>query len=1058
MRVAMLGPLRLTAEDGSTIDLGGARLRMLLARLALEPGTVVPADVLIDGLWGEMPPVDATNALQSLVSRLRRGLRLENGTVLESHPAGYRLAVSREDVDVHLFEQLATRGRAELRAGQPSIAAATLGTALDLWRGPALSDVADAPFAGTTTTRLAELRGVATEDRIEADLELGRHHEVLAELRTLVAEQPLRERRAALLIKALYLSGRQADALAVFETTRHALADELGVEPGAELRQVHLAVLRGEVERGGEPARPTRLPARLTTFVGRQQELREVVDRLADTRLVTLVGPGGAGKTRLSTEIAATLAGSGVTTWFVALAGVGESEDVGAAVLSAVGLREIRMLERTPPSTDPVDRLIEALAGQHAVIVLDNCEHVIAAAAVIADTLLAHCPALRIIATSREPLALTGEAIFPLGPLAPPEAVRLFVDRAASARPGFTLDEHNTSAVDEICNRLDGLPLALELAAARLRSMTVGQIAERLDDRFRLLTGGNRTSMARHRTLRSVVEWSWDLLEKPELVLARRLSVFAAGATVESAAAVCADDELPAEDVVYVLASLVEKSLAQVSTDGAGQPRYRMLETVRAYAAERLVEAGEHASVHAALDRYFLELTEAADLHGHEQVAWLARLTADQDNIMAGIRHAADAGDADTAIRLAMATGWFWALSGRQRDAVALVVRVADVPGPAPSHARAALRLFGALGGMGMPDKEFILERRAELAATDAMRHYPMLALIEPLMALYTGDLAAAEDAMARGLAHPDPWGRAAAKLGHAFLAENEGRADEAERSADAALAEFRVIGDRWGQAMALGQLSERRTLRGDHAGAIAAYEESIRLVNELGAVDDLPELRSRLAAQRARAGDLDAAERELEVGLAAARGRKSVESEAHLLCSLASIRCRRGDFVTARELAERSAELVADVARLEGHFTVFSQLAVATIEIATGHPDLARAALLRGIDAMSELRDLPVLATVTERAAHLLHSEDDPTTAARLIGIATALRGTPDLGNPELSELIAELTAVLGEAAYTASYAAGAALTVDAGLAELAGVLDAESDGCPPTRWRTST
>lgn len=1053
MRVAMLGPLRLVAEDGSTIDLGGTRLRMLLARLALEPGRVVPAEVLIDGLWGETPPADATNALQSLVSRLRRGLRLENGTVVESHPAGYRLAVARDDVDIYRFEALAARGHDELRAGQPGSAAATLRTALELWRGPAMADVADAPFAGAATTRLGELHAAAVEDRVEADLELGRHQEVLAELRALLAEQPLRERRSALLIKALSLSGRQADALAVFETTRRALADELGIEPGAELRYVHLAVLRGEVTPADNRAPATRLPARLTSFVGRQQELRDVVDRLTTTRLLTLVGPGGAGKTRLSTEIAATLAATGVTTWFAELAGVGESADVAAAVLGAVGLREVRMLERPPQSLEPVDRMVEALAGQHALIVLDNCEHVITAAAILADKLLASCPGLRILATSREPLAITGEAVFPLGPLAPPEAVRLFVDRAISAQPGFTLDEVNTPAVNEICQRLDGLPLALELAAARLRSMTVGQIAERLDDRFRLLTGGNRTSMPRHRTLRSVVEWSWDLLEKPELILARRLSVFVAGATVESAVAVCADGELPAADVVYVLASLVEKSLAQVATDGAGQPRYRMLETVRAYAAERLAEAGEDTTVHAAFDRYFLELTEAADLHGRDQIAWLARLSADLDNLMAAIRHAADAGDADTAVRLAMATGWYWALSGRQRDVVALVARVADVPGPAPKHARAALRLFGALGGMSMPDKEFIMARRAELAGTDAMLHYPMLALVEPLMAHYTGDHAGADEAMARGLNHPDPWGRAAAKLGKAFYAENEGMADEAERAATEALADFRSLGDRWGQAMALGQLSERSTLRGDHDGAIAAYEESIRLVIELGAVDDLPELRSRLAAQRARAGDLDTAEQELRAGLASARERKSMESDALLLCSLATIRCQRGDFATARELVDRSRALLIDIARPEGHYSALLHLTRAAIEIAEGQLDEARAALLGGLAAMAELRDLPVLAMIVERVARLVFAEGDAGSAARMVGIGTALRGTPDLGNPELARLIAEITEALGQTAYAAAYAGGAALAVDDGLAELAAVLKSTKDGGLPSK-----
>ncbi|HEV2782649.1 MAG TPA: BTAD domain-containing putative transcriptional regulator [Actinophytocola sp.] len=1064
MRIALLGPTRLVAGDGSAIDLGGARLRMLLARLALDAGRVVPADILIDSLWGEAPPSDATNALQSLVSRLRRGLRSDNGGVLESHPAGYRLAVAREDVDVHAFERLAVRGREELAAGQVGTAAGTLRAALDLWRGPALADVADAPFAGAATTRLAELHAAAVEDRVEADLLLGRHHDVLPELRTLVAEAPLRERRQALLIRALYLSGRQADALAAYETARRTLAEELGVEPSAELRETHLAVLRGELVSGGRggavlfgrsreadpPTHPALasalLPARLTSFVGRDTELREVTGRLSGARLVTLAGPGGAGKTRLATEVAAALAATGVPGWFVELAGVAEPNDVAPAVLGTLGLREIRMLE--PPSgvlrpVAPVERLVEALTGQQCLIVLDNCEHVITAAATVADALLSRCPGLRILATSREPLAITGEVVFPVGPLEPAEAVRLFVDRATAARPGFALDEGNTATVAEICQRLDGLPLALELAAARLRSMTLAQIADLLDDRFRLLTGGSRTSMPRHRTLRSVVEWSWDLLDKPERVLARRLSVFPAGASVESATAVCADDGQTAADVLYLLASLVDKSLVQVG-QADGQPRYRMLETVRAYAAERLAEAGEDGPVHAAFDRYFLELAERAEPHlrGADQTVWLARLSAEHDNVMAAIRHAADAGDADTAIRLAMASGWFWALTGRQREAGALAERLVRLPGPAPAHARATLRLFGIMAGPGLPDKDVIGELRTELAATDAMRHFPVLAMVEPMLALFTGDLAGVAEAMARARALPDPWTQAIAQLGRAFLAENEGRAADAERDAVAALDAFRALGDRWGQAIALGQLSERRTLRGDHAGAIAAYEESIELVSQLGAMDDGPELVARLAMQRIRSGDLDGAERDLCTGLAMARERASVDMEAFVLCGLANVARLRGDLVTATERMDRAVAVLAGVVRPDGHWRAFYEITRAAIAVAKGESDVARAAMRAAFDATLEVRDMPIVAGIGQRAAQLVLVEGDPAGAARLIGIGTALRGTPDLGDAELTELIATLRAELGEPAYDAAYRAGAALSRDDALAELRGLL----------------
>jgi predicted ATPase/DNA-binding SARP family transcriptional activator len=1061
----MLGPLRLIGEDGSAIDLGGTRLRMLLARLALEPGQVVTTESLIDGLWGAAPPSDATNALQSLVSRLRRSLRGDNGSasVLESHPAGYRLSIKREDVDVYRFEQLAKHGREELRAGQPAAAADSLRAALELWRGPALADLVDAPFAGTAATRLAELHAAAVEDRIEADIALGRHQEVLGELRTLVAEQPLRERRSALLIKALYLAGRQADALTAYDATRRALADELGVEPSAELQEIHLAVLRRDPALAPEqrPARGSTLPAPLTSFVGRATELREVLARLSDARLVSLVGPGGAGKTRLSTEIAAARAAEGVTTWFVELAGVGESADVGGAVLNTIGLREIRMLEsstskRPAHPVDPIERLVEALANQHSLIVLDNCEHVISAAAELADILLASCPGLRILTTSREPLAITGEVVFPVGPLALPastefaadvgaaEAVRLFVDRVASANPGFVLDERNAGTVAVICRRLDGLPLALELAAARLRSMTVEQVAERLDDRFRLLTAGSRTSMPRHRTLRAVVEWSWDLLEKPERVLARRLSIFAAGATVESATAVCADDELAAEDVLYVLASLVEKSLVVASEGGDRAPRYRMLETVRAYAAEKLDEAGERADLHARFDQYFLEFAERADpeLRGPDQVAWLVRLSAEQDNMLAAGRHATDTGDADTATRLAMASGWFYALTGRQRDAMELAKRVIDLPGPAPDHARAALKLFAAMGVAGLPDRQTMIDLRAELQAADSMKYYPILAMVEPLLAIFTGDVAGADAAAERGREHADPWARAAAQLGQAFLAENEGRAEEAEREAIGALEAFRKLGDRWGQATSLSQISQRRTLRADHAGAVAAYEESISLVSQLGALDDLPELYARMAAQRARAGDLDGAEHAVRQGLKGARDRANVESEALLLTELADLSRRRGDLAAASEQLSQAVHAIADVSRPEGHWRALQGSVEARIAVARGEPEVARAALRTGLAAMSELPDLPVIAMLAEGAAAMVMLAGDAGTAAGLLGVATGLRGTPDLGNVELDALIERVRAAIGADAYEAAYRRGVSLEREAALAELDAVL----------------
>ncbi|HEX4815112.1 MAG TPA: BTAD domain-containing putative transcriptional regulator, partial [Nonomuraea sp.] len=577
MRFQILGPTTVLDEDGAPTPLGGPRVRALLTLLARHAGRVVAADQLVEGMYGPHPPDGVANALQSQVSRLRRALGRD---LVEFHPAGYRLVADPRDVDAHRFEALARGGRQALADGAPDRAATLLREALELWRGAPL---ADAPHAEAAATALEELRLAAVEDRVQADLDLGRHRELVAELRPLIAAHPLRERLRAQLMRALYGSGRQAEALTVYEEARKLLDDELGVEPGPELAAAHLAVLRADPALGAPP-RPQATPqvtrqaprrrqglrAQLTSFVGRAEELAQVGGSLRGGRLVTLTGPGGAGKTRLATEAAERESGD---VCLVPLAPVSDAADVPRAVLVALGVREA--LRPTPDAVDPAVRLVAALADRRLLLVLDNCEHLVAAVAELTDLLLAACPRLRVLATGREALGITGESILPVAPLPlpPPEAddplsypsVRLFADRAAAVRPGFTVDAGNAADVAGICRALDGLPLAIELAAARLRTLSVADVAARLGDRFRLLTRGSRTALPRHQTLRAVVAWSWDLLDADEQRMARRLTVFVGGVRPDAADRVCG---LPEE----VLFSLAEKSLVEL-VDG----RYRML-------------------------------------------------------------------------------------------------------------------------------------------------------------------------------------------------------------------------------------------------------------------------------------------------------------------------------------------------------------------------------------------------------------------------------------------------------------------------------------------------
>jgi predicted ATPase/DNA-binding SARP family transcriptional activator len=595
----MLGALEVRAGSGELLEVGGSRLRALLIMLALRPGQVVPASELIDGLWADQAPNGAANALQALVSRLRRALP---GAVIESRPAGYQLALDPRATDIVRFEDLAAAGRSQLRH-DPARAAATLRQALGLWRGPALADVAETDFGAAVIARLDELRLAAIEQRVDADLLTGVTGPLVAELEELVVTHPLREPLAARLMRALHACGRRGAALEVYEQARKRLADQLGTDPSAELSELHTELLRDDPGRAAQ----TNLPAGLTSFVGRDDELTQVAGLLGAHRLLTLTGPGGAGKTRLAVEAArAELAAAPGGVWLVELAPVTDPAEVPSAVLAALGLREQALMYARGPlgtvtdDTGALSRLLAALAGRRALLVLDNCEHLVAAAARLAGRVLAACPHVRILATSREPLAITGEALWTVGPLTlPPDpavtsdqaeragvpapaiddyaSVRLLAQRARAVLPGFGVTAANAPAVARICRALDGMPLAIELAAARLRTMGPDQVAARLDDRFGLLTGGSRIAMPRHQTLRAVVDWSWDLLDETERTVWRRFAFFAGGASLEAAEQVCADPAshdggIAACQVLDLLTALADKSLLVVRHGQDGPP------------------------------------------------------------------------------------------------------------------------------------------------------------------------------------------------------------------------------------------------------------------------------------------------------------------------------------------------------------------------------------------------------------------------------------------------------------------------------------------------------
>jgi predicted ATPase/DNA-binding SARP family transcriptional activator len=685
--VRLLGPVQVVRPAGEAA-LGGPQPRAVLALLVLEAGRVVPAGRLIEQAWRGRPPQGAASTLRSYVSRLRRVLAPE--AALRARGGGYVLGLDPGAVDAVRFERLAADGQTALSQGEAAAAAGYFREALGLWRGPALTGVGEVEPLAREAARLEELRLVAVEGRIEAEIELGLGAEVIGELDGLVREYPLRERLWRLLVLALYRAGRQADALAAYRRARDLLAGELGLEPGQELRDLEQAVLRQEVP-AAAPPRLHNLPAPLTSFLGREQDLARVEKLLAEARLVTLTGTGGTGKTRLATEAGARLAGrfrDGV--WLAELAGVTEPALVAAQVMAALGVRQAG-------DVPVLEALIWRLRSAELLLVLDNCEHLLEACADLATALLRAAPGLRVLATSREPLGFPGEVNCPVRPLdLPPEqadpyavvhapAVRLFLDRGAAARGTLGGEVAPVAVAERICRTLDGLPLAIELAAARLATLSAAEIEAHLADRFRFLAYRRPAANPRHQALRAALDWSYDLLSAGERQFLAELSVFAGTFGLAQMAEVCAGgDQLVALEVIDGLAG---KSLvaAEPAEDGT---RYRLLDTVRYYAADRLAEAGGTDKARARHAAAFLSLAER-----ERQPEVLAR---EQDNFRAALEWSLARGD-PAGPRLARALGDFWLGRGQLAEGQDWLDRALAVR-PAEDRLRAELlRLLGAV-------------------------------------------------------------------------------------------------------------------------------------------------------------------------------------------------------------------------------------------------------------------------------------------------------------------------------------------------------------------------
>jgi predicted ATPase/DNA-binding SARP family transcriptional activator len=1077
----MLGPLevRTDGDPGEILEVAGARLRALLIMLALHPGQLVTSSQLIDGLWPAEMPAAAANALQALVSRLRRSLP---EAAIESRPSGYQLKLDPRSTDIVRFEDLATAGRAQLR-DDPAAASKTLRRALALWRGPALPEVADTDFGQAAVARLDELRLSTTEARVDADLRTGNTASLVAELEGLVIAHPTREPLAARLMRALDATGRRGAALEVYEQIRKRLIDQLGVEPSAELAALHLKILRDEPpaepapngRRTPPPAAPgpvthTNLRAELTSFVGRDAELRQVAELLDVHRLVTLTGPGGAGKTRLAVEAArAELDAAPDGVWLVELAPVTDPADVTSAVLSTLGLREQKMVNArpaTPWHADPPDeqadalgRLLGALARQRALLVLDNCEHLVAAAAALADRVLAACPQVRIMATSREPLNITGEALWTVGPLTlPPDpaatsfpaeravvqdsaSVLLLTQRARAVAPGFEVTPDNAPAVATICRALDGMPLAIELAAARLRTMAPEQIAARLGDRFGLLTSGSRTAMPRHQTLRAVVDWSWDLLEAAERALWRRFSIFAGGATLEAAEQVCSGSGLPVGQILDLLTALADKSLLTVR-HGPDGPRYRMLEIIKAYGQERLAEAGESGEFRGAHARYFTRLAEASRDHllAAEQLDWLRRLADDQDNLHAAIRHAVAAGDGPAAVRLGAALGWYWFLRGMKLEGAELIGEALGVPGAAGSAEPEHLAVAYTMGALLIADTPLQtsaadwLDRAGTFAARIPASADPLMPLIGPLSAVFgePGQSGARPELFDDVAGSPHPWVAALARIlrGHATL--NAGRSHaRAEADFLAAASTLAELGERWGQAVALGGLAMLAGWQGDHIAAVGHYRRARELLAAFGSTEDEVQFRVFAARELWLAGERDEARAELARALPDVERVGLPELQAYAAYAVGDLARLDGRPEEAREALLRAVDL-ATPAEVAQQIRAVAATGLGYLAGAEGDLDAARDWHNQALAAARFTADAPVIAGTVIGQADLALREGNAERAAELLGASYAIRGSTDRSVPDEERVADAARSVLGEARYGQAYQSGQRVTLD--------------------------
>jgi predicted ATPase/DNA-binding SARP family transcriptional activator/DNA-binding CsgD family transcriptional regulator/Tfp pilus assembly protein PilF len=897
VRIGLLGGFRVWVGSRA-IGQDAWRLRKaasLIKLLALAPSHRLHRERAMDLLWPDSGKKAASNNLRQTLHAARRALTsdpAEGPRYLASEDESLVLCPEGELwVDVSAFEEAAATARRARDQG-------AYRAAIELYSGELLPADRYEEWAERRRhelkrkfiSLLIELAGLYEEHGMEEKLE-----PAIEALQTALGEEPTNEEAHVGLMRVYALSGRQGEALREYVRLSEVLSNGLSGEPSASTR-----ALREEIASGRFPADPSQpaglltettaggarthnLPAQRTSFVGREREMLEVKRALAMTRLLTLTGVGGSGKTRLALEVARDLVGAypdGV--WLVELAGISEKELVPQSVAEALGVQE-------QPGRPLTDTLVESFGNKNMLLVLDNCEHLIYAAARLADALLDGCSRLRILVTSREALGVAGESLWPVPTLSVPdsqrmptvaelegfEAARLFVARVSDRRPGFALEPANAAAVAEVCRRLDGVPLAIELAAARVGTMSVEQIAERLGDSLGLLTGGSRTAVARQRTLRGALDWSHELLSNKEQILFGRLSVFAGGWTLEAVEAVAAGDGLEEGDNLELLSGLVDKSLVVAEASREGRVHYRLLEPVRQYALERLEHSGEANAVRRRHTEHFLALAEEAEqkFRGPEEARWLDRLEADHDNLRAALSWSLEYGETDTTLRLSGALSWFWSARGHVGEGARWLQEALSKGDQAAPTARA-----GALMSLGDIMGERTDFEQAEACLKEALRIYEEL-----------GDRARVAETLARS----------------GWVAEHRGYAARAASLFEESLAAARESENRTIVPIVLNGLAWIAFNAGDFERAQALWKESLELRGELGS--NMAGVLSNMGYTELARGNLKQAKELLDESLAIGRSIDEKGIVAGTLLGLGVVATLQGEPNEAQRLLKEA-------------------------------------------------------------------------------------------------------------------------------------------------------